>query len=124
MTLTQMSEKYNLSRQAFYKAIEKGMLVAHMIDGKWCVFKKDYDAYRSFKYNRCKSLFNGTPLYRAEDKEISVRQCAKFFGVDEQHVYYCIKKGYIASEKRGIAYVLKYDDCLRVLHKPEEEKKV
>lgn len=121
MSITTLAEKYHLTRQAIFKAMQKGDLTGHRIGREWCICEKEYMQYRSQKYNRMKSKFNGMPLYSSTEKEISPRQCAKLFGFPEQHIYYLIRSGWLPCEKRGAALVLKYDECMRILGENENQ---
>jgi excisionase family DNA binding protein len=113
LSMTQIAEKYNVTRQSVYLAIAKGKLKACQIGNVWRIMDRDYQEYRMQKYNRMRSKFNGLPLFQADKQELSCHQVAKLFGVLPQHVYYLIRSNQIPFEKRGTAIILKYEDCMK-----------
>ena len=114
-TLTQLANEHCMTRTAIYQAIYKGRLNAQKKNRKWLITPEDFDAYRATKYSREFSKFNGKPLYQSEHQELSVRQAAKYFGKKDADIYYLVRKGRIPHEKRGAAFILKFEDVKRVL---------
>ncbi len=123
MSLTEAANRYHVTRQAIFLAIKKRNLKAHQEGRQWYIYERDIDEYRASKYNREKSKFNGQYLYSREKHEMSPRQCAKLFGVEEQHIYYLVHVGKLEAEKRGYAIVIKYEDAMKRLGEdPRQEK--
>ncbi len=112
-TLREAARKYHVTNQAIYVAIRKKKLKAYKDKDRWYINVSDLDDYQAYKYSRERSIYNGESLYKAEEKEISVRQCAKLFGVNEQHIYYLVRTHKISYVKRGSAVILKYDECMK-----------
>lgn len=121
LSLTDAARKYHVTRQAVYRAIDKGLVPAYKHKNQWRLYEKDYDEFRANKYNRCKSKFNGKLLYDPINKELSPRQVAKMFGKNEQQIYYMIKKGRLPHERRGAAVILTYEACMARLGEDEEQ---
>lgn len=122
LTLKEAACKCFVSTQALYNAIRNKKLKASYFKHKWYVQEVDLEHYRMNKHNREYSLFNGEPLYSAEKKEISVRQCAKLFGITDNMVYYLIYRRKIPSFKKGGAHILMYDDCINYFTKKDEKQ--
>ena len=123
MSMSDLARKYHVTRQAVFKVIEKGLIPAHREGREWRVFEADYNEFRAAKYNRCRSKFNGDLLYRPDFQEMSPRQCAKLFGLHEQHVYYLVRHKKIPFEKRGAAVILRFEDCMKKFGPDERQQK-
>lgn len=101
---------------AVYAMAKKGKFPYKAVKGRGlCVAEEDYQTFMGRKFSRQFSKFNGAPLYG--EGEISVMQCAKLFGKNLATVYSHLQKGKIPHLRRGRAYVLDYDQCMKYFNK-------
>lgn len=109
LTLTDAAEEMRSSRQAVYIAIRKGRLKAAQIHRHWWVRRGDLTEYRSMRYCRLYSTYQGEPLYDLEKGEFGPEHAAKYLGVPKNKIYYLITKGELRVSRRGHHYILLKD---------------
>lgn len=105
LTIQEVAEKFHVTPQAVYNVIRKGILKPTRVGRRYFIDEADYNQFRAQKYSR-------DHLYSREEKELSPRQAAKFFGISEQVIYKMIKCGRIQAKRKGLAIILNFDDCL------------
>lgn len=113
LTITEASERFDITRQAIVLAIKAKRLDAVKVKGKWRFSEKDWYSYLSSKYDRKHSLRDGVHLYDLENGMLSPGMVAKEFGVKTQHLYYLIRKRFIPYSKNGPAYILKRNEMIK-----------
>ena len=114
LTLREAAEKYRIGYAAVYMAILNERIKGFKVGKRWHVYDKDMLDYQATKYSRDFTKINGDLVYDPQKKEMSVKQCAKLFGVNPSVVYNRIKRQKLICVKKGGALVLRYEDCLSV----------
>ena len=121
-TITQIAYLENMTRQGVYHAIRQGRLKAKKIEGKWQINAGDLDEYKSSKYDRNLSTFNGEPLFNS--KEISLKDAAILLGVNYQRMYYLIHSKSLKATRKGAAYVLSRDQIMELAMRTNTHQKI
>lgn len=103
MSLQEIGNKLNLTRQSIYLAIRSGKLKALKTKKKWILTKKDIDNYFNSKYVRKNKCREG---------EISVSQASKLLNVRLGKIYYLLYRNKFEYEKRGGAIFIKHKSIL------------
>ena len=110
VSITQAARINGVTRQAIYVAIKQQKLRAHKDSARWTIDLDDLEEYRSNKYSREKSTYNGELLFDNEKGFYSVNQAAKMLGVPAQKIYYATRIGALKASRKGAAWVIHTDD--------------
>ncbi len=110
VSITEAARLNNVTRQAIYVAIKQQKLRATKDDTRWTIHLNDLDEYRTNKYSRTKSRFNGELLFDANKGYHSVNQAARMLNVPAQKIYYATRVGLLKASRRGAAWVIHIDD--------------
>ena len=110
VSITEAARINNVTRQAIYVAIKQKKLKATKDSTRWTIHLDDLEEYRSNKYSRTKSMFNGELLFDTRKGFYSVGQAAKILNVPAQKIYYATRVGLLKAVRRGAAWVIHKDD--------------
>jgi excisionase family DNA binding protein len=110
LSITEAARLNNVTRQAIYVAIKLNKLKAKKEEARWAIHINDLEEYRSNKYSRSKSVFNGEPLFDNDKGYFSVNQVAEMLSVPPQKIYYATRVGKLKAHRRGAAWVIHMDD--------------
>ena len=110
VSITEAAKLGNVTRQAIYVAIKQKKLKAQKGDSsRWTIDLEDLEEYRSQKYSRAKSVFNGELLFDNKKGFYSVNQVAEMLQVPAQKIYYATRIGMLKATRRGAAWVIHID---------------
>ena len=126
VSITEAAEINNVTRQAIYVAIKLNKLKAKKETSRWTIELEDLATYRTQKYSRTKSVFNGELLFDNQKGYFSVKQVAEMLGVPVQKVYYATRIGRMPAHRRGSAWVIHIDHVnnYRENHVEKKSKKI
>lgn len=110
VSITEAARINNVTRQAIYVAIKQKKLRARKETTRWTIHLDDLEAYRTQKYSRSKSMFNGELLFDNKKGYYSVNQVAEILGVPAQKVYYATRVGHLSAHRKGAAWVIYNND--------------
>ncbi len=110
VSITEAARINNVTRQAIYVAIKQKKLKATKDATRWTISLDDLEEYRSNKYSRTKSMFEGELLFDNMKGFYSVNQAAKVLGVPAQKIYYATRVGLLKAQRKGAAWVIHTDD--------------
>lgn len=106
VSITEAARINNVTRQAIYVAIKQKKLRATKDATRWTIHLDDLEEYRTNKYSRTKSMFNGELLFDNKKGYYSVNQAAKLLNVPAQKIYYATRVGLLKASRRGAAWVI------------------
>jgi len=112
VSITEAARINNVTRQAIYVAIKLKKLKAKKETTRWTIHLDDLEEYRTNKYSRTKSVFNGELLFNNQDGFYSVNQVAKILDVPAQKIYYATRCGMLKAHRKGAAWVVHVDDVV------------
>jgi excisionase family DNA binding protein len=110
VSITEAARINNVTRQAIYVAIKQKKLKATKDATRWTIHLDDLEEYRTNKYSRTKSVFDGELLFDNNKGFFSVNQAAKMLGVPAQKIYYATRVGLLKAHRKGAAWVIHTDD--------------
>ncbi len=110
VSITEAARINNVTRQAIYVAIKQKKLKARKESTRWTISLDDLIEYRSNKYSRAKSMYNGELVFDNSKGYYSVNQVAKMLGVPAQKIYYATRIGLLKASRKGAAWVIFADD--------------
>lgn len=110
VSITEAAKINKVTRQAIYVAIKQRKLKARKDTTRWVIDLEDLDEYRSNKYSRAKSMFNGELLFDNNKGYYSVKQVAVMLTVPVQKIYYATRVGLLKASRRGAAWVIHIED--------------
>lgn len=110
VSITEAARINNVTRQAIYVAIKQKKLKATKDSTRWTIHLDDLEEYRSNKYSRTKSIFDGELLFDNHKGYYSVGQAAKFLDVPAQKIYYATRVGLLKATRKGAAWVIHIDE--------------
>lgn len=110
ISITEAARINNVTRQAIYVAIKQKKLKATKDSTRWTIHLDDLEEYRSNKYSRTKSMFDGELLFDNRKGYYSVNQAAKFLNVPAQKIYYATRVGLLKATRKGAAWVIHIDE--------------
>ena len=110
VSITEAARINNVTRQAIYVAIKQKKLKATKDSTRWTIHLDDLEEYRTNKYSRTKSMFDGELLFDNRKGYYSVNQAAKVLGVPAQKIYYATRVGLLKAHRKGAAWVVHTDD--------------
>ena len=106
VSITEAAKINNVTRQAIYVAIKQKKLKAHKDATRWLIHLVDLEEYRTNKYSRTKSMYDGELLFDNRAGYYSVKQVAKMLGVPAQKIYYATRIGLMKATRKGAAWVI------------------
>ncbi|MBP9841494.1 MAG: helix-turn-helix domain-containing protein [Simkaniaceae bacterium] len=106
VSITEAAKINNVTRQAIYVAIKQKKLKAHKDATRWLIHLTDLEEYRTNKYSRTKSMFDGELLFDNRAGYYSVKQVAKMLDVPAQKIYYATRIGLMKATRKGAAWVI------------------
>ena len=106
VSITEAARINNVTRQAIYVAIKQQKLKAHKDATRWLIHLSDLEEYRTNKYSRTKSMYDGELLFDNRAGYYSVKQVAKMLGVPAQKIYYATRIGLMKATRKGAAWVI------------------
>lgn len=110
VSITEAAKLNNVTRQAIYVAIKLNKLRATKETTRWTISLQDLEDYRTQKYSRTKSVYNGELLFDNEQGYYSVNQVAEQLSVPAQKIYYATRIGLLKAHRRGAAWVIHNND--------------
>jgi excisionase family DNA binding protein len=110
VSITEAARLNNVTRQAIYVAIKQRKLRATKDATRWTIDLKDLEDYKSNKYSRKKSTFNGELLFDNSKGYYSINEAAKILNVPAQKIYYATRVGHLKAIRKGAAWVIHIDD--------------
>ena len=112
VSITEAAKINNVTRQAIYVAIKQKKLKATK-KTRWEIDLKDLEEYRTNKYSRTKSMYDGELLFDNQKGYFSVNQVATMLGVPAQKIYYATRTGMIKGSRKGAAWVIHNEEVER-----------
>src|SRR5476649_600054 len=106
VSITEAARINNVTRQAIYVAIKQKKLKATKDSTRWTIHLDDLEEYRTNKYSRTKSIFDGELLFDNRKGYYSVGQAAKYLNVPAQKIYYATRVGLLKATRKGAAWVI------------------
>lgn len=122
LSITEAARLNNVTRQAIYVAIKLNKLKAKKEEARWAIHINDLEEYRSNKYSRAKSVFDGELLFDNKRGYFSVNQVARMLGVPPQKIYYATRVGKLKAHRKGAAWVIYVEDVKAYHNKHLEGK--
>lgn len=110
VSITEAARINNVTRQAIYVAIKQKKLKASKDSTRWTIHLDDLEEYRTNKYSRTKSMFDGELLFDNRKGYFSVNQAAKLLNVPAQKIYYATRVGLLKAHRKGAAWVVSVED--------------
>jgi len=110
ISITEAARINNVTRQAIYVAIKQKKLKATKDSTRWTIHLDDLEEYRTHKYSRTKSIYDGELLFDNRKGYYSVNQAAKYLNVPAQKIYYATRVGLLKAIRKGAAWVIHIDD--------------
>lgn len=110
VSITEAARINNVTRQAIYVAIKQKKLKATKDATRWTIHLDDLEEYRTNKYSRTKSMFDGELLFDNRRGYYSVNQVAQMLNVPAQKIYYATRVGLMKAHRKGAAWVVHIDD--------------
>jgi excisionase family DNA binding protein len=102
LSVSEVAEKFDVTKNAIYQAIRKNHLPANFYQKKWIIDANDLEKYYQERYKR--------KSFDKSKGELSVIDCAKMLGKSIDCVYYALRKRHLKHFRRGCAYVIKLND--------------
>ena len=122
VSITEAAKLNNVTRQAIYVAIKMNKLKATKETTRWTIHLDDLEEYRSQKYSRTKSVFDGELLFDNGKGFFSVNQVAEMLSVPAQKIYYATRIGLLKAHRKGAAWVIHADDMKEYQEKYIQKK--
>jgi excisionase family DNA binding protein len=113
LSITEAAEMSNVTRQAIYVAIKLKKLRANKENTRWTIHMNDLDDYRSHRYSRTRSIFQGELLFDNIRGYYSINQTADILNVPAQKIYYATRAGHIKGTRKGAAWVIQDQEIKR-----------
>ncbi len=110
VSITEAARINNVTRQAIYVAIKQRKLKATKDSTRWTIYLDDLEEYRTNKYSRTKSIYDGELLFDNRKGFYSVNQAARYLNIPAQKVYYATRVGLLKAHRKGAAWVIHIDD--------------
>lgn len=110
ISITEAAKMHNVTRQAIYVAIKQQKLKASKKTARWTIDLDDLNEYRTHRYSRTKSLFNGELLFDNHKGYYSVGQTSRILNVPAQKIYYATRVGHLKASRKGAAWVIYSED--------------
>ncbi len=122
VSITEAAQLNNVTRQAIYVAIKLNKLKATKETTRWTINVDDLNEYRTHKYSRTKSIFDGELLFDNDKGYYSVNQVARLIGVPAQKIYYATRIGQLKAVRKGAAWIIHKDDVAEYQEKQNQKK--
>lgn len=110
LTIQEAAQMNNVTCQAIYVAIKQKKLRAEKVKKKWLVILKDLLEYIDKKYSRENYCYQGERLFDKEKGFYSIHQTASMLNVPAQKIYYATRIKQLPSERKGVAWVIKFEN--------------
>ena len=110
VSITEAARINKVTRQAIYVAIKLNKLKAQKETSRWTIHLDDLESYRTQKYSRTRSTFDGELLFDNDKGYFSVNQVAEMLQVPTQKIYYATRVGQLKALRKGAAWVMHVDD--------------
>lgn len=107
LTISQLTDKYHITRQTLFIKIKDGRLKATKKKGKWCIREKDYLSYIKDRYHRY--LDNGVKFFDGKNV-FSPRQVSQKLKCSVQKIYYDLRRGRLPASRYRYAWVITLED--------------
>lgn len=124
VSITEAAKLNNVTRQAIYVAIKLNKLKARKETTRWTIHLDDLEEYRTQKYSRTKSLFNGELLFDNGKGYYSVNQAARMLSVPAQKIYYATRIGALKAHRKGAAWVIHVEDLKHYAENALKKKEI
>lgn len=122
VSITEAAKLNKVTRQAIYVAIKLNKLKATKETTRWTINLKDLEEYRSQKYSRSKSIYDGELIFDHSKGFFSINQVAKMLSVPAQKIYYATRIGLLKAHRKGAAWVIHTDDMKEYQDKNLQKK--
>lgn len=122
VSITEAAKLNKVTRQAIYVAIKLNKLKATKETTRWVINLDDLEEYRSQKYSRSKSIFDGELLFDNHKGYFSVNQVAEMLSVPAQKIYYATRIGLLKATRKGAAWVIHNEDMKEYQDKYVQKK--
>lgn len=122
VSITEAAKLNKVTRQAIYVAIKLNKLKATKETTRWTINLDDLEEYRSQKYSRTKSVFDGELLFDNNKGFFSVNQVAEILDVPAQKIYYATRIGLLKAHRKGAAWVIHAEDMKEYQEKYVQKK--
>lgn len=122
VSITEAAKLNNVTRQAIYVAIKLNKLKARKETTRWTIHLDDLEEYRTQKYSRSKSLFNGELLFDNKKGYYSVNQAARMLSIPAQKIYYATRIGALKAHRKGAAWVIHQEDLKQYMESNLKKK--
>jgi excisionase family DNA binding protein len=107
LTITEVSNKMGVTRQALYTAIKRNRLKSSKHESrKRYIHRNDLEDFLKNRYSRNFSTYNGKLLFDPSKGNYSIKQAAGKLNIPIQKVYYMIRSKKLKYVKHGGAYVI------------------
>jgi excisionase family DNA binding protein len=110
VSISEAARINNVTRQAIYVAIKQKKLKASKSATRWTIHLDDLEEYRTNKYSRTKSMFDGQLLFDHKKGYYSIGQTARLLNVPAQKIYYATRVGLLKAHRKGAAWVIHTED--------------
>ena len=110
VTLSEAARMHSVTRQAIYVAIKQKKLKAYKNPTRWIIDIDDLQQYRSLRYSRSKSTYNGELVFDNKKGFYSIQQASKMLDVPYQKIYYATRIGLLKAARKGSAWIVHLDD--------------
>lgn len=110
VSITEAAKINKVTRQAIYVAIKLNKLKAKKETTRWTIHLDDLEEYRTHKYSRTKSMFQGELIFDRSKGYYSVKESAKYLQVPAQKIYYATRIGALKAHRKGAAWVIHEND--------------
>lgn len=117
ITINEASKLSEVSRRTILKQIKENRASAYFDGKRWLIRKEDVlegriGVDRRSRWGREYEV-DGECVFSKEEGCVSVSEAAKQTGVNQQQIYYGIRMGFLAAERRGFVWVVKVSDVER-----------
>lgn len=108
--LSDAARYLQVTRQAVYVATKTQKIKAKKINNRWSYTFKDLEEYKSRKYSRKYSRYEGELVFDKSKGEYSAVEIAEKLKIPVQKIYYATRVGLLKSKRKGSAHVIHIDD--------------
>lgn len=110
LTIIEASQLLGITRHGVLLAIQAKRMKAKKVNNRWMIEPADINDYIFNRWNRDRSIFKGDLKFDPDKGELSIKSAAIRSKIDEQHLYYAIKKGYLPAKRKGKSWVINADE--------------
>ena len=113
LTIKDCAKLKKVTIHAIRSAVRSNKLKAEKNGRRWLIKIKDLFDYEQNKFNRDLSIYDGKLRFDFNEGELSLRKCCKIYNLNEQQIYYAVRKNKIPAKKKGGTWVLNVGDIER-----------